>query len=461
MNQNLMNMDFPALTDKDIYAVPAGDLWGTDPERIYMIYAPLGGHIALAAAADVHALERCAAGGQADTDRLRALSAFQAQGKVPVHRLPRSPHDLYQIDILLNYTCNFRCVYCYSAAGRSSGQVGFDKVKAVVDYLFCSGKKQENPYIINFSGGGEPLMSFPLIRQTVEYIREVSRGKDYIYNVGLVTNGSLITPEITDYLHSRNVDMAVSFEILPHLQDRERGSYGRVAANLDMMLDKGYPFGIRTTFTPESVGSMCLMIEELVRRFPRLKKVVFDTVLAPALFPTPESLESYYDTFLEEFYRAKALGKEKGISVESVAVETLSMVRDRTCEGKIVLTPMGTVSSCARVSSPREPLYGDYVYGRVEDGRLVFDQEKFARIMAESNIHTQPMCAGCFARWNCGGGCRLFHQSFPPAYEEVRCRFARKALKRQLFGVLSANFRQATGQDLHASVETRLRDHLI
>ena len=81
---------------------------------------------------------------------------------------------------------------------------------------------------------------------------------------------------------------------------------------------------------------------------------------------------------------AQEMGKEKGISVESVAVETLSMVRDRTCEGKIVLTPMGTVSSCARVSSPREPLYGDYVYGRVEDGRLVFDQEKFARIMAEN-----------------------------------------------------------------------------
>ena len=39
---------------------------------------------------------------------------------------------------------------------------------------------------------------------------------------------------------------------------------------------------------------------------------------------------------------------------------------------------------------------------------------------------------------------------------------ARESLQnRQLFGVLSANFRQATGQDLHASVETRLRDHLI
>ena len=86
---------------------------------------------------------------------------------------------------------------------------------------------------------------------------------------------------------------------------------------------------------------------------------MYDTVLSPDLIPTPESLENYYDTFVEEYYKAKKLGKEKGIMVESTAVETLSMIRDRTCEGKIVLTPMGTISSCARVSSPQESLYND------------------------------------------------------------------------------------------------------
>lgn len=436
------------LEQKNIFAIPAGERWGKNPEDIFIIYAPLGGHISLGTADSVAELEKCAAGASTDEAALRALAAFQAPGKVPVHYLPKSPHELYQIDILSNYTCNFKCIYCYSAAGRSTGQIDFEHVKALVDYLFRSGRKQENPYIINFSGGGEPLISFPTIKKTVEYIEEVTRGTDYKYNIGLVTNGSLITPEIIDYLQEHRIDMAVSFEIMQRLQDKERGSYDKVAANIDMMLDRGYPFGIRTTFTPESVGCMTEMIEEVHSRFPRLKKVVYDVVLAPSLFDTPADLEKYYDTFINEYYKAKELARGYGITLESIAVETLSMIRDRTCEGKIVLTPMGTVSSCARVSSPKEELYDEYTYGAVKDGRLTFDEEKFRTILNTSNIYTQEMCRDCYARWNCGGGCRLFHHSFRPEFEEVRCNFMRKALKRELINVLSDKFRQNTGREL-------------
>ena len=449
-------MDNQIVIDKDIFAVPSGDFWGVEPDRVYMLYSPLNGHISLATKDTVKALKSCADGLDADGAMSKALSVFQAKGAVPVHYLPETPHELYQIDILANYTCNFKCVYCYSAAGRSNRQIEFDKIKAVIDYLFCSGKQQKNPYIINFSGGGEPLMSFELIKKTVKYIEEVNKDRNYIYNIGLVTNGSLITPEIIDFLQEHKVDMAVSFEILEGLQNKERGSYDKVSANIDMMLDRGYPFGIRTTFTPESVSRMCEMIDELSVRFPKLKKVVYDTVLAPALFDTPEDLRNYYDTFLEEYWKAKEKGVEKGILVESVAVEMLSMVRDRTCEGKIVLTPMGTVSGCARVSSPLEERYEDYIYGDVVDGKLRFDQERFEKMIAESNIYSQPMCADCFARWNCGGGCRLFHHAFNPDYEEVRCGFVRKALKLQLFKVLSANFRKTSGMDLKEYVSDKI-----
>lgn len=421
-----------------------------------MIYAPLNGHISLATKKTVEELNLCAEG-KLDNESLRnMLSVFQAEGIVPVHYLPQTPHDLYQIDILANYTCNFKCIYCYSAAGRSSKQVEFEKIKAVMDYLFCSGKKQENPYIINFSGGGEPLLSIDLIKQTIEYIDHVNKGKNYKYNIGLVTNGSLITSEIINYLHQKKVDMAVSFEILKRLQDKERGSYEKVAANIDMMLEKGYPFGIRTTFTPESVSCMCEMINELAIRFPKLKKVVFDTVLSPDLFPSPDSLTHYYDTFITEYYKAKSLGKDKGILVESIAVETLSMLRDRTCEGKIVLTPIGTISSCARVSSPQEVLYNDYIYGKAEDGKLIFDEGKFKEIISHNNIYSQPMCKNCFAKWNCGGGCRLFHQSFDGRFEEVRCDFVRKGLKIQMLNVLSDNFRKKTGQELKSYIRQKI-----
>lgn len=448
-----MNSDL-ALKE-NIFAVPAGDIWDLPPDSVYVVYAPLGGHFSLATADSVKQLLNCTEGEIEKESVKKALSALEAKGNVPVHYLPESPDDLYQVDILCNYTCNFKCIYCYSAAGRSTGEVSFEEIKPVVDYLF-NRPKQKNPYIINFSGGGEPLLSFPLIQKTVEYIHAAARGRGYKFNIGIVTNGSLITPEIIDYFKKWKVDMAVSFEILPDLQNKERGSYDKVAANIDMMLSLNFPFGIRTTFTPESVARMCEMIEEVNSRFPKLRKVVFDVVLAPSLFETPDDLAKYYDTFLSEYYKAKNLAKNYGITLESVAVETISMIRDRTCEGKIVLTPSASISSCARVSSPKESFYKDYIYGEVSNGDIFFDSEKFNEILNTNNIYTQPECKECFARWNCGGGCRLFHDSFSKEYEKVRCDFVRKALRKELIKIIEEKFEKQTG----ISLETHIKNHL-
>lgn len=451
-------MENQIVIDKDIFAIPIGDVWGIESGRIYMMYAPLNGRISLCAPNEVEKLkEECVKSECLDGSLQTALTLFRAKGNVPIFRLPKSPHDLYQIDILPNYTCNFKCIYCYSAAGRSKQQIDFDKIKAIMDYLFCSGKEQTSPYIINFSGGGEPLLSFEIIKRTVEYVEKVNADGRYKYNIGLVTNGSLITPEIIDFLQLHKVDMAVSFEILERLQNKERGAYDKVSANIDMMLQRDFPFGIRTTFTPESVTCMSEMIEELAIRFPKLKKVVYDTVLAPSLFASPQDLADYYDNFLNEYWKAKDLGKQKGIKVESIAVELLSIVRDRTCEGKIVLTPTGSISSCARVSSPLEERYDDYVYGKVDKEGVHFDREKFSHIISQSNIYSQPECADCFARWNCGGGCRLFHHSFNEQYEKVRCDFVRKALKRQLVDTLERSFNKSTGKSLDEFIAQKIQ----
>ena len=71
------------------------------------------------------------------------------------------------------------------------------------------------------------------------------------------------------------------------------------------------------------------------------------------------------------------------------------------------------------------------------------------------------MCTSCFARWNCGGGCRLFHHSFSPEYEEVRCNFVRKALKTQLFKVLEANMMEQSGLFLQDFISDKIKKQEI
>lgn len=438
-------MNYQHLTDNNIFAIPIGEAFEKASDDVFIVYAPLNGNMTLATRKMVEDLELTANGENPSEEQSKLLHKFTSVGNFPIYRLPKSSHEMFQIDILSNYTCNFKCIYCYSAAGRSSQQAKFEDIKTVIDYLFKSGKKQINPYIINFSGGGEPLLSFPLIQQTISYIHEVTANTNYRYSLGVVTNGSLLTEDIALYIKENVVDVAVSFEILEDLQNKERGSYDKVSKNIDMLNRLEVPFGIRTTFTPESVTRMSEMVEELHIRYPYLRKVVYDTVLAPALFPTPQDLETYYDNFINGFYAAKALGEKYDILVQSIAVEMLQMVRDRTCQGKIVLTPSGSISSCARVSSPKEALYNEHIYGEAKDGQLLLDEKRFTSIMDECNIYSQEICHNCFAKWNCGGGCRLFNQSFSEPFQQVRCNFVRKAVKKQALIILSERYSSATG----------------
>lgn len=451
-------MDFQYLTDKNVFTIPVGEVFEKESDDVCIIYAPLNGNMTLATKKMVEELEQTANGNNQSGEQLILLQRLTKEGNFPVYRLPKSPHDMFQIDILSNYTCNFKCIYCYSAAGRSSQQAKFEDIKAVIDYLFNSGKKQINPYIINFSGGGEPLLSFPLIQQTISYIHEVTADTDFRYSLGVVTNGSLLTEDIALYFKENVVDIAVSFEILEDLQNKERGSHDKVSKNIDMLNRLEVPFGIRTTFTPESVTRMSEMVEELHIRYPYLRKVVYDTVLAPALFPTPQDLETYYDNFINGFYAAKALGAKYDILVQSIAVEMLQMVRDRTCQGKIVLTPSGSISSCARVSSPKETLYNEHIYGEIKDGKLLMDEQRFSYIMSECNIYSQEICHNCYAKWNCGGGCRLFNQSFSEPFQQVRCNFVRKAVKEQALITLSERYSNATGgRDFIEDMKKKIR----
>ena len=340
------------LIDNHIYPIPAGDILGYDKDRVFILYAPFSGRIALALPNEVEGLDTLD-----NTKNQNILDSFQAKGEIKIDKIPNQSSDIWQIDILNNYTCNFHCVYCYSAKGRSNKQIEWMKVKVLIDYLFAPGRDLTRPYQINFSGGGEPLMSYDLIKQTVLYIEQINQKAHYPYNLGIVTNGSLIRPDIIDFFTEHQVDMAVSFEIFKDLQNAERGSYDRVVENIDYMLERGYSFGIRTTLTPLSIHRMKAMVEEVATRFPKLKTMVFDVVLDPSLFAQPCELETYYDAFLQGFYEAKSIARQFGIRVESNAVELLGIFRDRYCLGKIVLTPEGSLSVCARVSSPKESQY--------------------------------------------------------------------------------------------------------
>lgn len=191
-----------------------------------------------------------------------------------------------------------------------------------------------------------------------------------------------------------------------------------------------------------------MIVRELASRFLKLGAIVFDTVLSSDIFKTPEQLNNYYRNFTNEYHLAKQLGKEIGVKILCNSMELASILRTRACQGKIVLTPYGVISSCARISSPQEKLYNKFIYGEIKDGKMIVDSDKFSAIMAENNIFNRNECRKCYARWNCGGGCWLFTQSFSNEYEEPFCNFTKEALKKNLYEILEERHKKTKKEGL-------------
>lgn len=107
------------------------------------------------------------------------------------------------------------------------------------------------------------------------------------------------------------------------------------------------------------------MVEQVHQRFPKLRRLSFDYVVDANLYALPEQLMSFYDAYIDNFFKARALGKKYNIVVSSIKYHNLEQIKIRACAGGFDLTPNGKFSMCFFVSSPNETLYDSFIYGAV------------------------------------------------------------------------------------------------
>lgn len=427
--------------------------------KYYILYVPLHGVASIVSDTEKQSLENKIYLARGDYRQVEALNNIIKMPERLVQMPPDNIEDVYEIDILANYMCNFNCIYCYSARGRSQVELKYEVACRLIDFLFGENHPADKPYRINFSGGGEPLISFELIKKIIAYIEAKAEHSNHKYILQLVTNGSLVKKEHADFFKQHSVNLVVSFAVLEKFQNRERGAYDRVVKTIDMLLDNGNKFGIRATITDESVYAMPQMVAELHRRFPRLRTLVFDTVLSSDMFLTSEKLAEYYNRFLQGFCAAKETGERLGVEIHSTPIQLLEFIRTRTCFGKMVLTPLGSLSVCARVSSPVESEYGDFIYGSIDSTKgLVVDRTKFSSYMHEDTIESSEECKTCYARLHCGGGCRLFRHCFNEESVKVDCDFKRRVVKMALLARIENELHASKGITLTEFISRNLTE---
>ena len=436
---------------KHVFFLPVGDEFGLeDNGSVYLVYSPLAGKTLLATEQEAEKMKRDLLQ-ETEPDYLKPLTACSFPREKPGYHASYS--DYTALYILLNRKCNLSCTYCYAARERSSLELSDGTIESMIRFLFSGVKNAGRKRKIWFLGGGEPLLSWDRLKSSVLYAEETAARAQTDVSFLVISNTTLFDDEIISFLQEHHIAVKSSFDILPHIQNSQRGEYDRVAKNLKRLLEAGLQVDIQATITPRALPEMTDMVNEIIRSYPGIDKVSFEMVFSPETFQDAESTEKYILDFYESFLPARKKAEENGIDLFNSFVEACNITRDRYCGGLFVLTPDGNLSACPYVSSPRDDGYEKMIYGKVTDREIEIDDEKIGAFLSRK-AENQTKCHHCFARWNCGGGCPNAENSYSPEVREAICKCMRYILKKELLRRMEESY----SRDHHRSLRQTISD---
>ena len=217
---------------------------------------------------------------------------------------------------VLTTHCNLRCVYCQAQdqGNHDKGVMSTETAMRAVDIALQSPTQH---LTIEFQGG-EPLLNFPVIQDIIEYAESKKTDKEISYT--LVSNLSLLTPEILEYLLTYNVNICTSVDGPEDLHNRNRkslngnGSYQLMQRGASLLRERGVRFSAIQTTTRESLK----FPREIVREYQELGTPgIFLRPLTPLGFAkndwdsigyTPEEWLSFYKEAFAEILKINKEG---------------------------------------------------------------------------------------------------------------------------------------------------------
>ncbi len=333
------------------------------------------------------------------------------------------------------------------------------QIEPMLEYFLSGNRKAVKDRTIMFMGGGEPALSWKILKDATEYAENVAKRNDINVHFAITTNGSILNDEMIAFFKAHNFTVQLSFEVLPDVQNEQRGSYDIVAKNVVRLTEAGVNNYVRSTITESNVDRIPEMVRYCHEHFPLVKKLSCQQVVDPSYFTTEEVVADFFDRYFRSFKAGEKIARELGITLRSSSSHLLNYSRrERFCYNLVCLTPYGTLTVCPDVSSPVEADYDAAVFGSVaeESAEVRIDSEKL-RAITSGTIHSIDKCRDCYARWNCGSGCPSSRRVYRPEIFDSICNHYRAMLTDSLIAALAKRHAQATGRDLIADISAKLQ----
>ncbi|MEI6437895.1 MAG: radical SAM protein [Candidatus Omnitrophota bacterium] len=302
-----------------------------------------------------------------------------------------------ELQIFLTDRCQLSCRYCYLDR-RAKKDLSWPLVKkAVTDFLDGASA----PRVVSFYGG-EPLLSFPLFKRTVEFIRRDHSPADvFLY---LATNGIRVDRKVAAFCAAQAVTVLLSFDGRRDRHDGQRcgaveSSYDAARSALKHLQKARVPVIANMVIRPQDASSWVDDLKHVVGCGFTQVQLLPD---AAAIWSTVEinrfarSQRDFVRMNIDHFTR-------KGASVFTVEqVRRLISLRDNrgACGcNKRILSADGKYYACDKAlacsSDGRQPYAtGDALAGFDADGRRKIIGRLDRRVKAAERGRR---CAAC--RW--------------------------------------------------------------
>ena len=340
------------------------------------------------------------------------------------------------------HDCNLRCKYCFASQGdydtHKRELMSFDVAKRAVDLLIRSTEGKRQHCEIDFFGG-EPLMNFDVVKQTIEYIREQEKIHNKIFKLSLTTNGMLLDPAKVKYLTDQHISLILSLDGRPEVHNRMRpdaggrDSYDTCARNQVHAAKhrNGEEYYVRGTYTKynldftEDVRHMADLGFEGLSMEPvvgdDLSYAITDDDL-PRIFDEYDRLTDFYLQrydegrpfiyyhFIMDLYRGPCIAK-----------------RLRGCGAGheyMCVVPNGDIYPCHQFVGQ-----DGYVIGNVYEG---VTNDTLPALFRDMHVLNKPECCKCWAKFFCSGGCHANNIKYGGNIQtpyELSCRIQKKRIE--------------------------------
>lgn len=339
------------------------------------------------------------------------------------------------------HDCNIRCGYCFASTGDYHGGrklMPLEVAKGAIDFLLETSGNRKRLEVDFF--GGEPLMNFDVIKETVKYGRE--RQKKFNKRIGftITTNGTLLDEEAAAFFNENMDNVVVSIDGRKSVNDRMRkfpdgrGTFDEILPKIkDFVNARGdRSYYIRGTFTANNLNFSEDVIFLADQGF---KEISIEPVVAedtrgyalkeehlPFIYGQYEKLAQRYIEYQEQGkgfrYYHFLMDLDGGPCVYK---------RVSSCGSGVeyfAVTPDGELYPCHQFVGREK-----YLMGNIKEGVI---NKQLQREFDKNTVYHKEKCGDCWAKFYCSGGCQAnaaaFNNDLKVPYD-LECKLQQKRIE--------------------------------